>query len=170
MKSLIFPHKASTIQDRVAFIEKVVTRLARRTRKTAAALITPYPISNAVLGSDVRGSILRYMFPCEGVISKGFVRLGKKPKGEIKLTISVSNDSGGQSKEYVILSRFASIDSNIDVVSGDCLDISLNITDPEEKVTEIWVSFLWKPTVRDVEVKSYLINEIEDDIPEDTNE
>ena len=147
---------------RVEDLEMITKRLMRRVSKRVVVLITPYPISNAVFGEKVEGPILRYMFPCEGIITKGIVRLGVKPKSPIILNIKMFNDSKSASKGFAVDKRSLSIEPDLPVVAGDCLEISL---DPGvETVTEIWISFLWKPTVKDVEAKSYLMEEIEDDL------
>ncbi len=51
------------------------------------------------------------------------------------------------------------VSPNTPVKGGDCLDIS--IEPGSELVTEVWVSFLWVPSVKDIEAKSYLIEELE---------
>lgn len=147
---------------RVEHLERVTQRLMRRAGKRTVALITPYPISNAVFGEKVSGPILRYMFPCDGIVTKGIVRLGIKPKSSVMLDIKMFNELKSVSKGFAIEKRFLSIEPNLPVVAGDCLEISLE--PGEETVTEIWISFLWKPTVKDVEAKSFLMEEIEDDL------
>jgi hypothetical protein len=138
----------------------------RRAGKRATALITPYPISSAVFGDKVEGPILRYMFPCDGVIVKGMVRVGNKPKTSIIFKIKMFNDTNSISKGFALEKKSLSIQPNIDVMAGDCLEISL-ITE-DEVVTEVWIAFLWRPTVSDVEAKSYLIEELEDDLQKRT--
>ena len=150
---------------RIEHLETVTQRLMRRAGKKAAVLITPYPISNAVFGEKVEGPILRYMFPCDGIVTKGFVRLGKKPKKGVILGVKMFNESESASKGFSLDRKFLSIQPNLPVVAGDCLEISID-PDADEPVTEIWISFLWKPTVKDVEAKSYLIEELEHDLQE----
>ena len=147
---------------RIEQLELVTKRLMRRASKRAVALITPYPISNAVFGEKVEGPILRYMFPCDGIVTKGFVRLGAKPKKSISLEVKMFNDLNSAMKGFALERKSLSIEPNIPVKAGDCLEISLIAN--EEIVTEIWISFLWKPEMKDVEVKSYLIEELENDI------
>lgn len=153
------------MEDRLANIELITKRLMRRAKKTSVALITPYPISNAVFGEKVEGPILRYMFPCDGVVTKGYVRLGKKPKQSIELEVKMFNDSSSNMKGFVLSRKFLSIEPNLPVKAGDCLEITL--IPSEEIVTEIWISFLWKPTVKDLEAKSYLIEELEKSVEEE---
>ena len=152
------------MEERIKQLELITARLMRRAGKRTHVLITPYPISNAVFGEKVEGPILRYMFPCDGIVTKGFVRLGKKPKISVMLSIKMFNEIGSASKGFSLEKKFLSIQPNLPVVAGDCLEISLE--PGEEIVTEIWISFLWKPEVKDVEVKSFLIEELENDLQE----
>jgi hypothetical protein len=152
--------------EKIDRLEMIVNRLMRRASKRSVALITPYPISSASFGDDIKGSILRYMFPCDGIITKGFVRLGTKPKEGVSIEVKMSNDAGSVVKGFTLDKRLLGIDPDLKVIAGDCLDISvISGTDP---VKEIWVSFLWKPTVSDVEAKSYLIADLEKVIEEFT--
>lgn len=154
--------------ERIDYLELIVKRLLRRSSKRAIALITPYPISSASFGDDIKGSILRYMFPCDGIVTKGFIRLGEKPKEFITVDVKMSNDAGAVSKEFVLDRRLLSIEPNLDVKAGDCLDISVIAgTSP---VKEIWVSFLWRPSISDIEAKSYLIEDLEKNIESITTE
>jgi|GEM_PF-1566838 hypothetical protein len=147
---------------RIERFEIITKRLMRRAVKRTAALITPYPISNAVFGEKVEGPILRYMFPCDGTVTKGFVRLGKRPKTSVGLGVKMFNETGSTSKGFVLEKKFLSIQPNLPVTAGDCLEISI-LPGVDEPVTEVWISFLWRPTVKDVEIKSYLIEELEND-------
>ena len=152
--------------EKIDRLDMIVNRLMRRASKRSVALITPYPISSASFGDDIKGSILRYMFPCDGIITKGFVRLGTKPKEGVSIEVKMSNDAGSVVKGFTLDKRLLGIDPDLKVIAGDCLDISvISGTDP---VKEIWVSFLWKPTVSDVEAKSYLIADLEKVIEEFT--
>ena len=150
--------------DKIAELEMITKRLMRRTTKTKSALITPYPISAAVFGDKVEGPILRYMFPCEGTITKGMVRLGARPKAPIMLTIKMSNDLNSVAKGFAIDKRTLTVQPGISVNSGDCLEVSLETG--EEVITEAWIAILWKPTIKDVEAKSFLIEELENDLSE----
>jgi hypothetical protein len=147
---------------RIEDLERVSERLMRRATKKHSAVIIPYPISNAVFGDDVQGVVLRYMFPCDGVISKGLFRLGAKPKKEVLGVAKIFNDETQESKGFTINKKSLKVDLDIKVKSGDCLEVS--ISSVEDILTEVWIAFLWKPTMADVEVKSFLIEELENDL------
>ena len=152
------------MEPRIKKLEKVTERLARRSRKVVTGLITPYPISNTVIGADIKGDVLKYMFPCPGVITKGVVRLGEKPKGLVSLEASLVSEVTSSARGFVIERMLTKMDINLEVIAGDCLTVSLT-GNSDHPVKEIWISFLWTPAVREVEAKSFLIEELEKDIP-----
>jgi len=147
---------------RQIFMEKVVSRLARRAKRTATALITPFPISNTAFNVDVNGTILRYMFPCKGLITKGFLRLVARPKKEVYLHVKVFNDTLAEEKTYTISKKLTDSDFNLNVIPGDCLEVSLINKDKENPINEVWISFLWEPTVSSAVTKQFLIDTLED--------
>ena len=148
--------------DKLEKLEMITERLMRRARKKNSAIITPYPISAAVFGEKVEGAILRYMFPCAGTITKGFVRLGAKPKKDVMIKVRLFNDTGEASKGFALEKKSVGLQPNLVVKTGDCLEISLDAG--EEAVSECWVAFLWKHTMADAEVRSYLISDLEQDM------
>jgi hypothetical protein len=158
------------MEDRVKKLETIVTRLSRRQRKTSSAIITPFPISNAVFGEEVKGAVLRYMFPCEGKIVKGAIDLGKKPKQNVTVSISLIGELAGKSVAAIMSKRKVTVEPNIEVSAFDRLTISISYDaeKPENNITEFWVSFLWVPSVKDTVAKSYLIEELENDISKES--
>jgi hypothetical protein len=151
------------MEERIKKLEIVSERLMRRARKHVVGLITPYPISNAVFGEKVEGAILRYMFPCDGVIIKGMVNLVTKPKKWVSVNVKLFSDARSIIKGFTIEKKTLTIQPNIPVTAGDCLEISIAAS-PEDVVKEVWISFLWTPSMKDVTAKSFLISELEDDI------
>jgi hypothetical protein len=156
------------MEERVAQLELITKRLMRRSHKVASSMITPYPISSAIFSDKVEGVILRYMFPCEGKISKGAIDLGKKPKDDVKVTIDISGELGGTSKSFTVSKRRMIIEPDIEVKTFDQLTISIsyNFDKAENNLTEVWTSLLWVPSIKDVDVKSFLIDEIESSVLE----
>lgn len=149
--------------DRIEKLETITKRLMRRASKHTNALITPYPISSATFGADIEGPILRYMFPCDGVVSKGLIRVSPKPKVGIGIEAKIFNGIRSISKGFTMDKVLLVIEPNLTVVAGDCLELSL-ISEEAQATVEVWVSFLWKPSIKNVEVKSFLIEELENDI------
>lgn len=170
MKQPLFVKNRPINQERIEFIELIVSRLARRARKTTKAIITPYPISNAVIGDDLigeslKGVILRYMFPCEGKITKGYIRLDRKPKDGVNVSVRIFNDKVSESKGFTIDRKTLAIDTSLNILPGDCLEVMLTPLG-ESIVKEIWISMLWIPTVSATEIQNFLIEELEKNIEE----
>ncbi len=164
MKQPIFKKNTPIDEARISYIEKIVSRLVRRSVKKITSLITPYPISNAVFGDDIKGPILYYMFPCKGSITKALICLGNKPKNEVIIDVSIKNQIYTDSKSYGMTGKSLSFELNKEIYSGDRLKISITPSE-KDQITEVWVSFLWVPFVKEVEAKSYLISDLEESIP-----
>lgn len=149
---------------RIENIERVVSRLARRSHKIASALIAPYPISNCVTGENVKGDILRYLFPAKGRITKGLIFLDSRPKTGFNVEISLNNDAGGLSTSYIVSRRSMALEPNMEVFSSDRLIVSIEPITEEDIATEVWISLLWTPTIKDASVRSFLIDELEKEV------
>jgi len=161
MRKELFGDKSNDPLKRIKVIERVVNRIAKRVHgKESKAMITPFPISNAMFGKDIKGSILKYMFPCEGIILNGYIRFDKKPKSEVMITANTFGQYNSDSKGYIVDRKISTIDMNLKVMPGDCFNIIIDHSN-EEPFTEVWTSFLWEPTVKNIKVKSFLIDELE---------
>lgn len=169
MKNLFEDRKNTPIDEkRVAWIENVVSRLSRRSFKTASVMTSPFPISNCVVGEDVKGEVLRYMFCSRGIINKGALVMDRRLKSGAIITVKLANDIGSESKSYVISGKSMVVEPNIEVFSADRLTISIYPNDSEEKINEAWISFIWTPYVSEVTAKQFLIDELEKlDVPEE---
>ena len=154
------------MEERVKKLEVVTERLMRRARKHVTGLITPYPISSATFGEKVEGPILRYMFPCDGTIIKAMMNLESKPKKWVSVNIKIFNNQKSFIKGFMVEKRLIAVQPNLPVEAGDCLEVSI-VPSPEDIVKEVWISFLWTPAMKDVEAKSFLISELENDISEE---
>lgn len=169
MKRELF-NKDLPIEDRVSRLESVVRKVAMRSKKVASAIITPYPISSSFYGDDVRGTILRYMFPCNGSVTKGMIKFGAKPKKGVAVDLKLSNRSRSDVRSFTISTAYALVEPSprFEISAGDCLEISLSPS-AEEQITEVWIAMLWTPSVTNVDIHEVLIEELEkglDDLSE----
>ena len=163
MRQPIFSKDAPIDEKRISKIETVLLRLMRRSKKTAEAILTPYPISNCITGEDVSGTILKYMFAARGIIGKGRIQFDKKLKSGVRITVLLENDLGGQSKSYIANRNIMLVEPNLEVFSGDRLTVSVNPTNPDEgPLNEVWVAFIWTPRVGEATVKSFLIDKLDE--------
>lgn len=150
------------LEKKVQRMEKIYERLQRRSRKVAKAMITPYPISSGILDNDgVIGDVLRYMFPCDGKITKGMITLDRKPKTGIELKIDIDNDEGGNAVYYSISKRNSVVELDMIVHSGDRMTVTVNPLSEDDFVTAVWVAFLFVPEMKELDIKQFLIEELE---------
>ncbi len=153
--------KATDDNSSISDMRKMVDRLNRRANKVAKAFVTPYPISSCVSGDDVKGEVLKYMFTCQGKILKGGIFLDHKPKKGLSVEIAVVNELTGSSKSYVVDRKSLLFEPKVEVTAWDRLAVSITPLDPTDKFTEVWTGFLWVPNIKEVDVKNFLINELE---------
>ena len=143
--------KINDLEVRLSKIETILPRLIRKTSTQTTKVITPsIPISYCTQGSDIRGPILRYMFPCKGMVTKGLVWIKDYLPNGFRLEVLVDNAQGGNKKDYVIPKSFV-VDVQMPVFAGDKLTIS--VSPLEGHITEVWISFLWVPRKDGVEMK-----------------
>lgn len=163
-----------TAEQKFSRIEKVVDRLTRRERKTASAMVTPYPISNCFTG-DIGGPVIKYMFVAKGLITKGQIEFNVKPKEGVRVTVAVKNDLGTTERSYNLTKKTTLVEPNMSVFSGDKLVVSAELLDAEKEkdkegtmlLNEVWCSFLWLPDVKETEIKQMLLDEVYEDTLED---
>ena len=159
MKQIIFPGNISIDEKRISFIERIVSRLARRSRKVAKAMISPIPISSCVIGEDVSGTIMKALL-FEGKVNRLVIQFNERPKNIIETDIVV----GDYGNIHFLRNMKNVIDLDLNSCDGDILRISINSMDPEYKITEVLTSILWTPTKQDIEVKSFLIDKLEETV------
>ena len=148
------------MEHRIKKLETIIARLSRRQRKVTSAIVSPYPISNCVSGEDIKDEILRYMFACDGEISKGGVSIDVKPKHNAMIVLTIKNASGGSSQSYTIDKKNTVIEPAIKVKQFDKLTVTFYPVE-EDKIKEVWISLLWIPVVKDAKIKNFLIDKLE---------
>ncbi len=155
------------MEQRIKDLERQVKRLQRKKSGKMIAVLTPYPISNCVKGEDVSGAVLKYMFPAVGKITKGMIRLATQLKSGANIHIYIANDIGSESKSYPMPRRNLLVELDFDVYSGDRLIVYIESENPEEKITEVWTSFLWTPNIKESTLKHFLISELEKEVEDE---
>lgn len=148
-------------ESRISFIEKVVARLARRSRKTTTVMIPPLPISACVVGDDVRGDILRYMFCLDGTVDKVSISLNAKTKDIVDVEVKVAGEESENTTLLFLAKKSESFEIAESIESGEKVVISVTPRDPEERLTEVWVAFTWTPVVSEAKTMKLLIDDIE---------
>ena len=167
MKRSLFKKNTAINQERIERIEMIISRLVYRSGNDTKAIITPFPISNAVVGDDIRGIILRYIFPCKGKITRGCVKLNKKPVARTAISVRIFNDMMSNTDSLIINKKIFMSSTDVVVFPGDCLEVSLV---SEDIIKEAWVSMLWTPDGNTVDIKKFLTDELESDFERFTGE
>ena len=147
--------------DRISFIEIVVSRLSRRVHKVTTAMISPIPISKCVTGEDVDGDILKVML-FRGKIGKGIVVFNEKPKATIRIDVKILNGGVGFSTSYYIDTIRHVIALDMPTIDGSMITVSIHSTSDEYKITEVWLSMLWTPHISNVKIENRLIEILEE--------
>lgn len=161
MKQPLFIKNVAIDEKRISFIETIVARLARRTRKTVAVIMPPLPISACVIGDDVRGDILRYMFCSDGTVDRLSISLNAKPKETVDVEFRILGEESERAAIFFHVRRSESFGIEELVKKGEKVVISIYPRDPEEKLTEVWAAFVWTPLVNDSKVTQLLIDDLE---------
>ncbi len=150
-----------SVESDIRSLKIQVERLQRKRPKRMSAVLTPYPISNYISGNDLSGNVLHYMFCATGKISKGLIRISELSKGAI-LEITIKSDLGDESKSYHMKKSTLIIEPDLEVYSSNRLIVNITSNDIEEKITEVWTSFLWTPSVKEADIRNFLITELEE--------
>jgi len=159
MKKPIFIKNAPINEKRIFFIETILLRLIRRSRKVATAIIPPIPLNFCVLGEDIQGCILNTLM-FEGTITKALISIGPKVKSKVLVDVEIMKDGLGQQKTFTLNGVQDIVDLNINTQDGSILSVNIN-NDAEDKITKVLMSLLWIPSKKDVEIKNFLIEDLE---------
>jgi hypothetical protein len=160
MKRPLFIKNIPVDESRISHIETIVSRLARRSRTSATGIVTPFPISSYT-DAPVNKVVLRYMFPASGMVTKGAIFIEGMPKEGVNITVSILNALGKSSQTYFTKRRDLLLEPNKSIFAGDRLVIEMEQVAPAETLSGIWIAFLWSPSVKDTQVKQFLIEELD---------
>jgi len=161
MKQPLFIGNTKIDEKRISFIETVVARLARRSKKTATVVMSPIPISGCMIGGDVRGEVLGYMFCLDGVVDRVSILLSFKPKNTVNVEVRIADETSERIAVFNLERKSESYNLAESVKDGERVIVSVTPRDPEEKLTEVWVAFTWTPLVNDAKVMKYLFDDVE---------
>jgi hypothetical protein len=150
--------KGKTTNEKLDSIDLILSRLTKREKKHAYAMISPIPISSYT--EIIAGPLLKYMFPAAGVVSDILIYVEVMPKAGINLTATLASGTGAISKNSFTKKQLSIADSDFDVIAGDRITVEVEKVKDEEIVSGIWIAFLWTPSKASIEVKQFLLDEI----------
>ena len=159
MKELFRNSKNLPLEGKVKLMEKVISQMSLKLRKTTTAIITPQIIMAHELSEEVKGDI----FKCalfKGGLGKAIILFDKKPKSEVFVQFNVLSGGAGSAKNFYFTKIKNEVDLDILIEDGTFINVSVFSTDNEYKVTEVWVSMLWTPDISKAKVKQHLIEKL----------
>lgn len=134
--------------------ERVIKRLIRRSKKTAEAYFTPYPVSGP--------PPLLYLFACKGMITRLVVDLKDKPKSGARLIVGVKYDGNESISHYSFDKKRISQEVEIFTFSGARLKIDVEPIDKDEVLEDCMVGFKWEPHKSEVSTMKFLIDKLDE--------
>jgi hypothetical protein len=159
MKELMSKLKELPLDKRVEAISKILPRLAIRAKKTTTGLVSPQTVMVHKEGEDIQGPIFKGML-FKGSLTKAIIIFSERPKSPINIEVKILNGDAGESKVFYASKAKSMIDLGIDTEDGSAISISIHPVKEDYKVTEVWLSMLWTPSVSNTEAKQYLIDEL----------
>ena len=137
-----------------------MTRVAKVKHKTVSGIVIPPQVfSGNVSGEEISGDIFKSVL-FAGTITKCFVQLDKKPKKPVRLDIKILNELTGTTKTFYLEKIKDSILLDENILDGSFVTLSIQPTGEEDKIKEVWFSFLWISDIsnikRDIEKISKL--------------
>jgi hypothetical protein len=150
--------KGNTAEEKLTSVDLILSRITKRVKKHACAMISPIPISNYT--EIVTGPLLKYMFPAAGIISDILIYVEVMPKAGINLIATLASGTGAVSKNSFTKKQLSIADSDFEVIAGDRITVEVEKVKDEEIVSGIWIAFLWTPSKASIEVKQFLLDEI----------
>jgi len=142
--------------------QAAVTKRLENRLKTAkvSSYISPIPISGFSKDVPEDGVVLRYMFPSKGKIVSACLFLGCELKKNtvINVSIKLSSVNGIETGTSVpVRKNFSPVAAEYACNVGDRLEVSVNC---EEPINNVWIAFLWQPSIKAAEAKKFLLSEL----------
>lgn len=162
MKQLLFVKNVPIDEKRINFIETILSRLIRRSRKSTSTIITPHLISKFV-SEEIYGDILNIMM-FKGKVNKALVCFDKRPKVSICIDVKILSGKEGFTKSYYVDTMRSVVDLDLETIDGSIVTVSIHPTIEEEekhKLSKIWLSILWTPHISRASVQSHLIDSLD---------
>lgn len=156
----LYSDPSKPVEKRLSYVETVLSRMMKRTRKTITSIITPHLISTCIDGDSVEGDILKVML-FRGTITKGLVCFDKRYKDGVRLEAKILNGAEGVTETLYINTMAHSKDLNIPTEDGSLLSLSVAPVNLEDKIKKVYVSLLWTPHISNSVTKKHLIDSLD---------
>jgi len=151
--------RGDTVDKKFEFINRMLTRLARKSHKVAVGIIPPIPISSYVREIPKDEGVFRFIFPVPGKIVGGVIRLDQFPeKKEIPFIVVLRAFGEKITRELRVRNGFLKVGLDLPVDVGDTVEI---LNDWFEELNGVWVGMLFQPEVSSADVKRIMTEEFD---------
>jgi len=151
MRQPIFLANVPIDEKRIGFIERVVSRLARRAKSNTKVIQSPYPM--------ICTGPMSCMFPSKGVWNRLVVKLLKVPKGGATVVCKIDTATEMYTR-YPVKELFVE-EVNINIKVGDLVRAWVEPVVEDEEVGEYFISLLWTPRIKEGTIRKFLIDELD---------
>jgi len=149
--------KGKTPDEKIAHIEKILNRMSRKLHKTVVGVIPPIPVMFQVEEPNANGEILSVLLPAAGTIKDVAVFVREfKDKDPVTFKASIDGLVFGTSAAISTRKNLTIQTLNLAVSAGDRLRL---VVEGEDKVSGIWIAFLYQIGITSSEQKKFLISE-----------
>jgi len=151
--------KGDTVEKKFTHVERILQRFSRRLHKTVIGLIPASPIFGYCESSIKDATVLRAIFPADGIITHTAMRAEKCNKGSL-VTVNVTSGNEELIKTFPLKARAVVQEVNFPVEAGDSLMIEV-VDESEEGVFGVWVGLLYQVGMKDLASTKFLIDQFE---------
>lgn len=159
MKRQIFIKNTPINEKRISRIETVISRMSGRLHKVTTSIIAPQVISHCVFGDDVSGDIAKFML-FRGTVKKCMMCFDRLYKDPIVVRAEIFNGDEAVTKTLNAYRRDNVLNVDVPTIDGTRVSVSIENTNPEVKIKEVWFSLLWIPHISITEVETRMIDNL----------
>jgi len=148
-------------KERLDSTERYLQHIKRRLVSKVGAAVPPVPVSDFCEAPEEDGTIMRYMFPSQGRVRTAavFIDNWESESKRIGIVADVANQTGSFQRSFELKNQVNIFEAGLEVVAGSRLQ--LRLSDPSEKVFQIWIAFVYSLTPHNSDIHKILVDELE---------
>jgi hypothetical protein len=160
--------KGNTPDEKIAHVERILNKMSRRLHRTIIGVIPPVPVMFSTPTPNADGSIFTFLAPASGTITDICLVIKEfADKDPVPFVAQVNGPSGGAHINFLTRKNLTIQAANLQVSAGDLLSFS---TSAPDKVKGVWLSFLYQFGMNKLDKTSFLIDEFEKLIDQESSE
>jgi len=152
--------KGDTPEKKFKHLERIIERMSRRLQKTVIGLLPASPVFGFCT-DPMSSSIMRAIFPSDGLITKIAVYFGRRAKEspEIEIIVEEMGSSGREVHVIQVPKKGIVAEVNYPIKAGT--RVQANVVNPTEEVGDVWVGFLYQVGIQDLAKTKIAIEQFE---------